>query len=498
MVSEVSDYRRMVIVSNRLPLVLKQTEDGGWEVKPGSGGLVTAMAPVLKDRGGVWIGWPGTTEEQGVDIVGLMAGAAKESGYTLRPVMMTEQEKNDFYFGFANEVIWPLFHDLQSHCDFQPRYWEAYQTVNSKFARVIERNSGSKDYIWVNDYHLMLAARDLRKLGVDNKIGFFLHIPFPPLDIFLKLPWRFQILNALLEYDLIGFQTMRDTRNFIQCIKYLRQDLRLKGKGRISSLQVNGRDVRIGSFPISIDYDDFAEYSASQEVSEAAWHLHEKLPERTLVLGVDRLDYTKGIPNRIEAFKNLLERYPELHGKISLIQVVVPSREDIITYHELKIDIERLVGEVNGRFTTSGWIPIHYIFRSLDRFELLAYYRTCEIALVTPLKDGMNLVAKEFCACSLEENSVLILSEFAGAAAQMHTGAIMVNPFDIEGVADAIHHAYEMEPVERRARMKKLRRSVKRQDIFWWVDSFLKAGTSKYLADFPAMEDYVPGMDDLY
>jgi len=492
----VSDYKRMVIVSNRLPLVLKQVEGGKWEVKAGSGGLVTAMAPVLKDRGGVWIGWPGTTEEQGVDIVGLMAGAAKESGYTLRPVMMTEQEKNDFYFGFANEVVWPLFHDLQSHCNFQPSYWRAYQSVNKKFARVIERNSGSNDYIWVNDYHLMLCARDLRELGVTNKIGFFLHIPFPPLDIFLKLPWRFEILNALLDYDLIGFQTMRDTRNFIQCIKYLRRDLRVKGKGRISSLSVDGRDVRIGSFPISIDFDDFANYSAGQEVSEAAWHLHEKLPERTLVLGVDRLDYTKGIPHRIQAFKNLLERYPDLHGKISLIQVVVPSREDIITYHELKMDIERLVGEVNGKFTMSGWIPIHYIFRSLSRIELLAYYRTCEIALITPLKDGMNLVAKEFCACSHEEDSVLILSEFAGAAAQLHSGAIMVNPFDIEGIADAIHHAYYMDKVERQARMKRLRRSIKRQDIFWWVDSFLKAGTSKYLADFPPMEDYVPSIEN--
>jgi len=252
--------------------------------------------------------------------------------------------------------------------------------------------------------------------------------------------------------------------------------------------------VRVGSFPISIDYADFANSTAAQVVSDEAWLIHQNLPERQLILGVDRLDYTKGIPHRLQAYRDALRRYPGLRGKVTLIQVVVPSRENIPKYFELKSEIERLVGEINGEFTVSGWVPIHYIFRSLTRTELLAYYRTSEIALVTPLKDGMNLVAKEFCACSLEENCVLILSEFAGAAPQLQGGALMVNPYDVEGVADAIYRAYTMEPDEKRARMRKMRRSIQRQDIYWWVDSFLKAGTSLDLSDFPPMNDYVPTM----
>lgn len=489
-------HSRLVIVSNRLPLVLKQGEGGRWAVKAGSGGLVTAMAPVLKDRGGVWVGWPGTTEEQGVDIVGLMAGAAKDSGYTLRPVMISAAEKNDFYYGFSNEIIWPLFHDLQSHCNFKPDYWSAYQSVNHKFARVISRNAYQGDYIWVHDYHLMNVAKELREMGVKNSIGFFLHIPFPSIDIFLKLPWRFQILSSLLDYDLIGFQTLRDMRNFIHCLRTLRKDLKVTGTGRMSAIKAGPREVRVGSFPISIDFSEFATRSASKEVSDEAWGIHQNLPERQLILGIDRLDYTKGIPQRLHAFRNAMRRYPDLRRNVTLIQVVVPSREDIPKYHELKSEIERLVGEINGEFTVSGWVPIHYIFRSLRHEELLAYYRTSEIALVTPLKDGMNLVAKEFCACSLEENGVLILSEFAGAAAQLQSGAIIVNPFDEDGVADAIYKAFTMDQEERRARMRRMRRSVQRQDIYRWVDSFLKAGTSLDLGDFPPAQEYVPVMTE--
>jgi alpha,alpha-trehalose-phosphate synthase [UDP-forming] len=488
-------FSRFITVSNRLPLVLMQDEGGRWSVKAGSGGLVTAMAPVLKDRGGVWVGWPGTTQEQGVDIVGMMAGAAKDSGYTLRPVMITEKEKHDFYYGFSNEIIWPLFHDLTSLCNFNPDYWRAYQSVNNKFARVIERSTGRGDYIWVNDYHLIGVAKELREMGVKNNVGFFLHIPFPPADIFLKLPWRFQILISLLDYDLIGFQTIRDMRNFINCLRMLRKDLPVKSSGRISTIKTPGREVRVGSFPISIDYADFARSAADQAVSDEAWLIHQNLPERQLILGIDRLDYTKGIPHRLNAYRDALRRYPELRRKVTLIQVVVPSRENIPKYFELKSEIERLVGEINGEFTVSGWVPIHYIFRSLTRTELLAYYRTSEIALVTPLKDGMNLVAKEFCACSLEENCVLILSEFAGAAPQLQGGAILVNPYDVEGVADAIYRAYTMGVEEKRARMRKMRRSIQRQDIYWWVDSFLKAGTSLDLGYFPPMRDFVPTME---
>jgi trehalose 6-phosphate synthase len=324
-----------------------------------------------------------------------------------------------------------------------------------------------------------------------NAIGFFLHIPFPPLDIFLKLPWRFQILRALLAYDVIGFQTLRDRRNFVQCVRALLKDVAVQGKGQVIAAQVGGRLVRAGVFPIGIDFQEFAQQAASRAVSEAAWYFHEAFANRTIVFSVDRLDYTKGIPQKLAAFRRALMRYPELRERVTLVQVIVPSREDIPEYGELKAEIERLVGEINGQFTRAAWVPIHYMYQSLPRVELLAYYRASEIALITPLKDGMNLVAKEYCACSLEDGA-LILSEFAGAAAQLQRDALLVNPYDVEGVAAAIHRAWTMPPEERRARMRNLRRAIRERDIFWWVDSFLRAGTARDLDDFTLLEEVVP------
>ncbi|MFQ6103388.1 MAG: trehalose-6-phosphate synthase [Candidatus Glassbacteria bacterium] len=487
-----SSGKRLVIISNRLPIVVEKTDEG-YSVRPGSGGLVTALAPVLRNRGGLWIGWPGTSEE--VDLSDSIPEASKEIGYSLKLVKLTEEEINGFYHGFSNEIIWPLFHDLQSRCNFDPNYWTSYKEVNSKFAEKIVESTSGEDYIWVHDYHLMSVAREMRKMGINYALGFFLHIPFPSLDIFLKLPWRFEILRDLLEYDIIGFQTLRDRSNFLQCVRTLIKEASFHGKGRVITVNTAEKSVRVGNFPISIDYEEFVKTASTQEVADKAWFLHEDLPQRTLILGVDRLDYTKGIPYRLEAFRNALRRFPDLHRNTSLIQIVVPSRADIPTYHDLKTEIERLVGEINGEFTQSGWIPIHYIFRHLDPIELIAYYRTCEIALLTPLKDGMNLVAKEYCASSLEENCVLILSEFAGAVAQLQRGALIVNPYDVEGIASAIYRAYTMDYDERRWRMRKLRQSIRRQDIFWWIDSFLRAAFAKDLDDFPFLEEYIPEAD---
>ncbi len=485
-------HRRLIIVSNRLPVVLGRDENGEVKVKQGSGGLVTAIAPVLRNRGGLWIGWPGTVQEEGIDFEKLLADATKRAGYTFKPVSLTAREKKMFYLGFSNQILWPVFHDFQPRRIPDPGCWEAYQKVNRKFAETIKRNAEKDDYIWIHDYHLLTVARELRGMDVKNKIGYFLHIPFPALDFFLKLPWRFEILDALLQYDLIGFQTLRDRRNFVNCVRTLRRDVHIKGKGPVVTGRIENREIRIGSFPISIDYKAFASQAATEEVARQAWFVHEDLPNRQLILGIDRLDYSKGIPNRLQAFKTTLERFPELREKLTFIQVVVPSREEIPEYMGLRKDIERLVSQINGQFTVSGWVPIHYIFRSLDFTELLAYYRVAEIALVTPLKDGMNLVAKEYCACSIEENCVLILSEFAGAAAQLQNGALLVNPYSVEEVSNAIYQAVNMSKEERQIRMKRLRRVVRQTDIFWWVDCYLQAAFTRNLGDFPLIEDYVP------
>jgi trehalose 6-phosphate synthase len=466
---------RLIVVSNRLPFTVKRVSARRWAAEPGSGGLVTAMLPVLRDRGGLWIGWPGAAQFP-APARNAMAAAAAECGYDIASVTLTADDVRDFYHGFSNEVVWPLFHDSPSRCHFNPAYWDAYRRVNRKFAKALHARAGKGDFAWVHDYHLMNVAGEMHALGTKARLGFFLHIPFPSPDIFRKLPWRDEILEGLLRYDLVGFQTAHDRGNFLACVDAMRPDAVVEGRGLQGAVRVGAHSVRVGSFPISIDYREFKESAATEEVAAKARELHTLLPRRRLVLGIDRLDYTKGITLRLKAFKDLLERHPAMRGRVSLMQVVVPSREEIPEYHRMKTEIEQLVGRINGAFARpGGWVPVWYEYRSLSRLELLAYYRAADIALITPLKDGMNLVAKEYCACSIEEDCVLILSEFAGAAEQLGRGALLVNPYDYQAVGAAIKEAYEMPDAERTRRMRGLRRSIRRDDVYQWVRSFLAA-----------------------
>jgi len=404
--------RRIIIVSNRLPIICEKQDHGEWNIIPSSGGLVAALDPIFKNQGGIWIGWPGTTDAKISELKKPLDRVAKDYGYRFVPVSLTEKARDDFYLGFSNEVLWPLFHDLQTRCHFAPRYFQAYQKVNTKFAWVIAKQSKPGDLLWIHDYHLMSVAEELRKIGITSRMAFFLHIPFPSLDIFLKLPWRSQIMKSLLEFDLLGFQTNRDLRNFLDCTRHLgygRVHPKTKPSPALQKIRVGAYKVSTGSFPISIDYEAFASESAKFEILSKSIKLREDLPNRELIIGVDRLDYTKGIPNKLEAFRNALQRYPELRSKVTLVQIVVPSREDITEYHDLKRQVEQLVGEINGQFTKSGWVPIHYIFQHMDRTKLLAFYRMCRIAMVTPTKDGMNLVAKEYCASNVDDDGVTLL-----------------------------------------------------------------------------------------
>jgi trehalose 6-phosphate synthase len=479
------------VVSNRLPYVLEKDTAGQLTLRPGSGGLVTALLPVLRDRGGVWIGWPGVTDDT-PDVRRILTEAAGPTGYAFEPVPLTQEEIDRYYHGYSNETIWPLFHDLQSQCWFEPTYWPAYVTVNGKFAHALAAQCRSEDFVWIHDYQLVDVARQARGAGCQASMAFFLHIPFPQLDIFMKLPERQAVLRSLLAHDLVGFQTLRDRRNFVQCLRALLQNIHLRSEGNLHVVKFEDREVRVGNFPIGIDAVGYASRAVSPEVEQRLGEIRARYHGRQIVLGLDRLDYTKGIPHRLRAFANLLERHPDIRGKISLFQVVVPSRVEIPRYEELKLEIERLVGEINGRYAQIGWVPVQYFFRSLQSTELLALYRAAEIALITPLKDGMNLVAKEFCACSVEEDSVLILSQFAGAAAQLGQAALVVNPYDVEQTANAIYDAFHMRRGERRYRMKRLRRNIRAQSIFWWVDSFMRAATDKELRDFPILKDYIP------
>lgn len=473
---------KLIIVSNRLPCVIeKGTGEGDeWTVNPGSGGLITALAPVLRKCNGVWIGWPGTVHEDDVDVAAVLEQSRQRFHYRMHPVAMPRGEKEGFYEGFANQVLWPLFHCLNERCNFSPHFWSMYELVNRRFADATQpftANAGS--FIWVHDYHLMLVAQELRRAGARNRIGYFLHTPFPPPEVFLKLPWRMEILRALLAYDLVGFQTIADRRNFVGCVRTLLRECQVRGQGRIKSTTHEEREIKLGSFPISIDFDEFAGEAVSEEVKTECARLKQQFSGRKLILGIDRLDYTKGIPSRLRAFRAALSHFPDLPRAVTFVQVVVPSRGSIGEYRALRDEIEQLVGEINGQYGEVGYVPLQYMYRVLSRTELLALYRVADVCLVTPLNDGMNLVAKEYCACNVDNKGVLILSEFAGAAAELQRGAILVNPYDYEGMAQAIHTALTMPADERRARMQRARRQIRRNDVHAWADAFLRAGLER-------------------
>ena len=490
-----SQNRRLIVVSNRLPVVLRQGEDG-WELKPGSGGLVTALAPALSHRGGLWLGWPGVAVEPGGAWEELLSSGFRERGYELVPVLLTDKEVEGFYYGFANSILWPLFHDMTSSCDFEPRFWYSYLNVNRKFAERVVENTGPDDFVWVQDYQLINVAEFVRERHEARNIGFFLHIPFPPLDIFTKLPWRGQILGALLAYDLIGLQTPRDLRNFVSCLSQLLPEVVIgEENGGLITLTVGERTVTAGAFPIGIDSKEFDEMASDPETEERMHDLREKIGDYEIVLGVDRLDYTKGLPERLQAFADALERHPHLREKVILLQLVVPSRESVPQYQTLKDQLDRLVGQINGRYSTAGWMPIHYHYRSLARRDLIALYRLGRVGFVTSIKDGMNLVSKEYVACQVDLTGALVLSEFAGAAAQLEGGALLVNPHDIEGMADALVHALELSPEERRERMLRMRQVVAEQDIFWWVDYYLSAALGEVPEDIRTPKEYFPPMN---
>lgn len=476
---------RLIILSNRLPFVLFQNAEG-WQVRPSPGGLVTALGPVLRNRGGMWIGWPGAAGK--LHAWKTLLQRTRGIGYRIAPVHLSQSELRDYYYGFANEIIWPLFHCQPSRCNFHLHYWQRYRQVNQKFASVVHKHTQAQDYIWVHDYHLMQVAAHLRALQVGSALGFFLHIPFPPPHLFQQLPWRREVLEGLLAYDLLGFQIEQHRNHFIQCVKIRLPEARVKAHKEYLLVHMGNRTTRVQHFPIGIDYETFAQSANTPQVDERQQEILHATDGRTLILGLDRMDYTKGIPQRLEAIRTLFLRYPALRTRITFVQVAVPSRMEVPAYAQLRHEVEQQVGEINGQFTAPGWVPIHYLFRSLSRQELLAYYRSAQIALLTPLDDGMNLVAKEFCACSCEKPGVLILSEFAGAAAQLAPHALIVNPYDVEGTAQAIYLAYRMPRKERALRMSALQAIVRKENVFHWVSSFLRAGLARDLDAYPVTE----------
>jgi alpha,alpha-trehalose-phosphate synthase [UDP-forming] len=459
--------RRLVVVSNRLPVTIEAAEDQN-RLRPSCGGLVSALIPILDRSGGCWVGWTGT--DQSDLVAASVSDWCAEKNYSFAPVFLNAAERSDYYHGFSNEIIWPLFHGLTSRCQFSSRYWNAYTRVNEKFSAAVSRIAKAGDFIWVHDYHLMLMAQSLRRRGLRHRLAYFHHIPFPCPDIFETLPWRKEVLRALMHFNVIGFQTARDRRNFIACLQHCLPGVRVSRTNQEDHLLVRaGSDyASVGTYPISIDYEAFAQVGLENTGDSTA----SDLSGTRVVLGVDRLDYTKGIPERLMAFQELLKRRPELRGQVTMTQIVVPSRETIPEYRQLRLCIETMVSKINGEFSIPGWIPIHYYYRAFSRPELIRFYRAAHVAAVTPLRDGMNLVAKEFCASRVDKRGVLVLSEFAGAADELKDGALLVNPHDTEALAATFDVALQMEESEQGARMEAMQSHLRTHDVFRWSELF--------------------------
>lgn len=463
----------LIVVSNRLPTRMQQAGDG-WQALPCSGGLVTALKPVLTRLRGTWLGWPGVAE--GPDTEGLdwdVLLARSDAGFTLGAVPLQADEVELYYEGFANEIVWPLFHDRVGDCDFDRRYWRAYLDVNRRFADRVIAWSRPHDLVWVHDYHLFHVGERVREARPGQRMGFFLHIPFPPPDIFVRLPWWESVLTALLAYDRLGVQTQRDLRNLHHCFKRLLPDAEVLADEDQVRVVHEGRSVVVEAHPIGIDARAWAEKARSDAVVDAAAALRLRLRDTAVILGVDRLDYTKGLLERLDAYDLLLEREPALRRHAALVQVVVPSREGVASYQALKADLEQKISAINGRFGTPEWTPVRYLYRSVPPDELVALYRIARVCFVTSLKDGMNLVAKEYVACQVDEPGALVLSRFAGASAQLGGGALLVNPHDISGTAQALGRALTLPERERARRMHQMQKVVRVHDVHHWVERCL-------------------------
>ena len=459
--------RRLLVVSNRLPLTLRKAEDGHWTTERSSGGLASAMNPILRDNGGDWIGWAGSSGEEDQEERNsvLQEWAQKDQCFA---VELPAEIAKGFYEGYSNQTLWPVFHNFPSQLKFDAKDWQAYIEANRIFCRAVVDRYKQGDLVWVHDYQLMLLPQMLRAELPDAAIGFFLHIPFPSSEIFPILPRREELLQGLLGADLVAFQTHGHLQQFRAAL------LRVLGlESKIAEVAVGGRPIRLEAHPIGIapeQYTDLLNRDETTAQLHAEWAARYR--GRRVLLAVDRLDYTKGIPERLRAFAHLLRSSSELREKVVLIQVAVPTREGIETYQDLRTEVNQLVGEINGKLGTPGWTPVVYINRSIERAELVALYQLADVCWVGSLRDGMNLVAKEYVACKAEGDGVLVLSEFAGAAAEMGE-ALLINPFDEERTASSIERALTLDEDERRRRMEHLHSRILHNNVFRWGERFL-------------------------
>nr|WP_182359345.1 trehalose-6-phosphate synthase [Tomitella gaofuii] len=468
-VSEQDVGSNFVVVANRLPVDLVTGEDGEPEWRRSPGGLVSALEPVLRNNSGGWVGWPGQADADVAPFV--------EDGLELHPVRLDSDDYERYYEGFSNGTLWPLYHDLAVKPEYHREWWESYVDVNRRFAEATAKTAAGGATVWVQDYQLQLVPRMLRELRPDLTIGFFLHIPFPPVELFMQLPWRRAVVEGMLGADLIGFQLPGGADNFMILARKLLGLPTSRGYirplARHGSITHEGRTVRVGAFPISIDSSRIDRLARSRAVRDRAAEIRRQLGDPgVIMLGVDRLDYTKGIDMRLRAIGELLEEGRLDPSDTVMVQLATPSRERVEQYAIMRRSIEEQVGRINGEYGEVGSTMVHYMHRPVGREELTAFFVAADVMLVTPLRDGMNLVAKEYVASKVRLDGALVLSEFAGAASELKQ-AYLVNPHDIDGVKNAMTAAVSQDRETGRRRMRALRRQVLAHDVDRWARMFL-------------------------
>ncbi|KQC34223.1 trehalose-6-phosphate synthase [Nonlabens sp. YIK11] len=465
---------KTIIVSNRLPLQLS-IEDGKVSSEPSVGGLATGLKSVHRDSNGLWIGWTGlTVEETPQELESDIEKAVQNQ--QCAAVELTQSDMDGFYYGFSNRTIWPLYHYFMEYAEFDSENWEIYKSVNQKFADVVLENLEEGDNVWVHDYQLMLLPQLIKEKRPDVSIGFFLHIPFPSYEVFRTLPWRDQILKGLLGADLLGFHTYDYERHFLSSVSRI-----LGHEVSFNEITYKDRHIKVDSFPMGIDYEKFHAFAKAnyEQTDKTQSELQRRLdlhatatPDAKMILSIDRLDYTKGIANRLRAFEHFLEKYPDYTEKVRLVMLAVPSRSNVPQYQVLKKEIDELVGRINGKFSTVSWTPVWYFYRSMPFNNLIDLYTSCDVALITPIRDGMNLVAKEYIATRIDRTGVLILSEMAGASKEMNE-ALLINPNDINLIADTIKDALEMPEEEQKKRNKFMQKRLERYNVEKWASDFM-------------------------
>ena len=447
----------LTVVANRVPI--RKTEEG-WETSVG--GLTTALLPVLQNQGGVWVGMG-----EDPDLPERQPYPSDAPDFLVRRVPLSSQELDGYYYGMANQILWPLSHYLIQHLNLEDDFIETYRHVNQRFADAVleETEKGAGDVIWIQDYHQMLSPNLIRRERPEATIGHFWHIPWPAMEIFRILPWSRELLRGMLGCDLIGFHVEEYVDNFIESADVL-LDAEVDG----NCIRYDGQETRVEAHPIGIDVERFKSMSRDPSIEQEAQKFRERLGSEHIVIGIDRLDYRKGIRSRMLAFEQFLEENPEYHGRVSFFQIATPSRTELESYQQIRREVDEVVGRINGRFAQDSWVPVNYRYRTYTQYELCAFYRAADAALITPLRDGMNVVTQEFITAS--QDGVLILSELTGAA-YLLPEAVQVNPYDHGGVADAIRTALEMPTDERKDRLHGLKASIETLDVHNWAGNFL-------------------------